>query len=154
MSLAIRSNQLSKRSSCGSPSIPAMSEHPRTRPAQTAQGAAEGVWAVEAAVLGLVSTRNPYRPAVLAAGGPGNGLEWRPRRAHGHSGRNPNSQHKPPEPKPRKGLSRARSRTDNATRRPNPGIACPQHDRAQNPVNTTRTCNKLRPVDWFTGEVN
>ena len=25
--------------------------------------------------------------------------------------------------------------------------------RAQNPFNTTRTCNKLRPVDWFTGEV-
>ena len=23
----------------------------------------------------------------------------------------------------------------------------------QEPSNTTRTCNKLRPVDWFTGEV-
>jgi len=32
-------------------------------------------------------------------------------------------------------------------------IASPQRDRAQNPVNTTRTCNKLRPVNWFTGEV-
>jgi len=26
--------------------------------------------------------------------------------------------------------------------------------RAQHPVNLTRTCNKLRSVDWFTGEVS
>jgi hypothetical protein len=34
-----------------------------------------------------------------------------------------------------------------------PPASCSQRDRAQNPVNTTRTCNKLPPVNWFTGEV-
>ena len=107
--------------------------------------------------VGLVSTRNPYRPV----GGPPLHTAGAPRRwtrmatststralseesqfARNHS-----------EPKPRKGLSHAKRRTDHETRGPDGGIACSQRDRAQNPVNTTRTCNKLRPVYWFTGEV-
>jgi len=50
------------------------------------------------------------------------------------------------EPKPRKEPSYATPTTDHETRRPGPGIARSQRDRAQNPVNTTRTCNKLRQV--------
>lgn len=59
----------------------------------------------------------------------------------------------PTGPKPRKGPSHARRTTDYETRRPDPGIARPQRDRAENPVNTTRTCNKLPSVYRYTDEV-
>ena len=101
-------------------------------------------------MLGLVSTRNPYRlpggPPLLTAGEIRQRLECRPQGSHGHQRSNTNSLQKPPEPKPRKGPSHARCRTDHETKEPDPGIACPQRDRAQNPVNTTRTCNKLPHV--------
>jgi hypothetical protein len=54
-----------------------------------------------------------------------------------------------------KGPSDATTTTDPAEPAPSKtDIAGPQRDRAQNPVNTTRTCNKLRSVNWFTGEVS
>jgi len=40
-----------------------------------------------------------------------------------------------------------------ADHRTSPDIVGPSAIRAKNPLNTTRTCNKLRWVDWFTGEV-
>ena len=71
----------------------------------------------------------------------------------GALGGTPISLQRSAEPKPRKGPSHATPTTDHETRRPDPGIARSQRDRAQNPVNTTRTCNKLQSVNWFTGEV-
>ncbi len=56
----------------GPPSFPAMSEHPRTRPARTAVRAAQGGWLRDLRPVRLVSTRNPYRipggPPLLIAG--------------------------------------------------------------------------------------
>jgi hypothetical protein len=104
----------------------------------------------EAAVLGRVSTRNPYwplgGPPLLTAGEPGYRLGCRlktiarARWEESQFARNHQNR------KPRKGPSDAGRRTDYETRGSGPGIACPQRDRAQNPVNTTRTCNKLPDV--------
>ena len=108
----------------------------------------------EEAVLALVSTRNLYRlpggPPGLTAGDPGNRLECRPRRAL--------SEESQFAAKTTRTKTKERTIPCNTYDRPGdkrtpPGIASPQRDRAQNPVNTTRTCNKLPPVYRYTAEV-
>lgn len=85
MTLAIRSNPSSKRSSCEASSFLAMSDPPCTRPAQTARRAAGEPGMPDPLEVGLVSTRNPYRQPGglpwLTVTGSGNRREWRPRRA-------------------------------------------------------------------------
>ena len=75
MSLAISSNPFSKRSSCGAPSFPAMSEHPWTGPARTAERGAQGGWDARSAGSGAGKHTEP----VPAARGT----------AMAHRGRNP-----------------------------------------------------------------
>jgi len=157
MSVAIRSNPFSERSSCGASSSLAMPEHPWTRPAQTVVRAAGGAWDARSAGSGAGKHTEPVPDAQWTAVAHRDRIRQWTRMATSTIRRalweKATSLQKPPEPKPRERPSRARRRTDRETRGPDPGIACSQRDRAQNPVNTTRTCNKLRLVDWFTGEV-
>lgn len=104
----------------------------------------------EAAVLGLVSTRNPGRmpggPPWLTAGEirqgtqmPTSTITRAPSEESQFRCRNDQNENQ-------ERTIHARRRTDYEARGPDPGIACSQRDRAQNPVNTTRTCNKLPDV--------
>ena len=146
MSLAIRSNPFSERSS----RVPASFPAPCTGPARTAGRAAQGGWDARSAV----GRAGKYTEPVLAA-------RWT---AVAHRGRNPTGARmatstitrahskghqfvtETTRTETKERTIHAGRRTDHETRRPNQGIACQQRDRAQNPVNTTRTCNKLPDV--------
>lgn len=129
----------------------AMSEHSGARAAQTAGRAALGAWDGRSAGRGWPARGARAGCPMDRHGSPQADLvidsDVDLQNDHmGALGGTPISLQKSPEPRPRKGPSHAKPTTDHETRRPDPGIARSQRDRAQNPVNTTRTCNKLLGV--------